>query len=166
MTRGEPGVAERGSGPRRRGMTCLASSWKACGHVVRIRRAFVYRRVAGKAVGGSPHKNISYVAVSAKHIDVGTGQRELRRCGVIKCRACPTCGRMTNAAILWKSCGHMVWIGNAVEIRQVAGDARGREPGEHVVFMTLDTRRDLDMSACQGEGRIGVVERRAQPICR
>ena len=60
--------------------------------------------------------------------------------------------------------GHVVRIGSAVEIRQVAGDARRRESGKHVVFMTLDTRRDLDMSACQGERRIVVVERRALPI--
>jgi len=30
--------------------------------------------------------------------------------------------------------------------------------------MALGTRRDLDMSACQGERRIGMVERRALPI--
>ena len=128
-------------------MTCLAGSRKACGHVVRICRAFVYSGVTGKAVGGSPHKNISYVAVSAKHIDVGPGQRILRRGAVIECRACPTCGRMTHAAVLGETCGHVVRIGSAVETRQVAGDARRRESGKHVVFMALGARRDIDMSA-------------------
>jgi hypothetical protein len=166
MTRGEPGVAERGSRPSRRCMTCLAGGRKACGHVVRIRRAFVYSRVTGKAVGGSPHKDISYVAVTAENTDVGPGQRKLRRCVVIERRACPACGRMTYFAVLGKACGHVIWIGSAVEIRQVAGDACSRESGKHVVFMTLDTRRDLDMSACQGERRSAVVEGCALPIRR
>ena len=46
--------------------------------MVRVRRAFIYSRVTGIAVGGSPRKNISYVAVSAEHIDVGARQRERR----------------------------------------------------------------------------------------
>jgi hypothetical protein len=129
-------------------MTCLAGSREACGYVVRIRRAFVNSRVTGKAVGGSPHKDISYVAVGAEHIDVGPGQRKLRRCVVIERRACPPCGRMTHSAVLGKACGYVVWIGSAVEIRQVARDASRRESGKHVVFMTLGTGRDIDMSAC------------------
>ena len=66
-------------------MTCLAGSRKACSHVVRIRRAFIYSRVTGIAVGGSPHKDISYVAVSAEHLDVGARQRERRIVVVERC---------------------------------------------------------------------------------
>jgi hypothetical protein len=66
---------------------------------------------------------------------------------------------MAQAAILRESCRRVIWICRAVEIRQMAGDARSREPGEHVVFMALGTRRDSDMSACQGERRIVVVKR-------
>ena len=69
-------------------MTCLARSRKACSHVVRIRRAFINGRVTGIAVGGSPRKNISYVAVSAEHIDVGARQRE-RRIVVVERRSLP-----------------------------------------------------------------------------
>jgi hypothetical protein len=71
MSCGEPGMVERSSGPRCSAMTCLASGWKACRHVIRTRRAFVDSRVTGIAVGGSPCKDISYVAVGAEHIDVG-----------------------------------------------------------------------------------------------
>ena len=71
-------------------MTCLTGSRKACGNVVRIRRAFIYSRVTGIAVGGSPHKDISYVAISAEHVDVGARQRE-RRIAVAERCALPIC---------------------------------------------------------------------------
>ena len=70
---------------------------------------------------------------------------------------------MTQAAILREACGHVVRIGRAVEICQMARYTRGRESGEHVVFVTLGTRCDIDMSACQGERRIAMVERCALP---
>jgi len=73
---------------------------------------------------------------------------------------------MAQAAVLRESCGRVTRIRRAVEIRQMTRHTRGREPGKHVVFMTLGTRRDIDMSARQGERRIVVVERRALPIRR
>ena len=73
---------------------------------------------------------------------------------------------MTQAAILGETCGRMVWVGRAVEICQMARYTCGRESGEHVVFMALGTRRDIDMSARQREWRIVVIERCALPICR
>jgi hypothetical protein len=73
---------------------------------------------------------------------------------------------MAQAAVLRESCGWVARIRRAVEIRQMAGDARSREPGKHVVFMTLGTRSDIDMSASQGERRIVVVEGRALPFRR
>ena len=48
----------------------------------------------------------------------------------------------------------------------MAGDASSREPGEHVVLVTLGTRCSIDMSACQGERRVAMVERCALPIRR
>ena len=76
--------------------------------------------------------------------------------------------------VVWhrlQSCGKpaagVVRIGRAVEIRQVAGDARSREPGKHVVFVALGTRCDTDVSSRQRELRpCRVVERRALPIRR
>ena len=60
----------------------------------------------------------------------------------------------------------MARIRRAIEICQMTRYTRGREPGKYVVFMALGTRRDIDMSARQGERRIVVVERRALPIRR
>jgi len=70
---------------------------------------------------------------------------------------------MTQAAILGETCGRMVWVGRAVEICQVARYTCGRESGEQIVFMTLDTRSYIDMSAGQGERRIDMVKRCAWP---
>ena len=64
---------------------------------------------------------------------------------------------MAQAAVLRESCRHVTRTGRAVEICQVARYTRGREPGEHVVFMALGTRSDIDMSAGQGERRIVIV---------
>ena len=66
---------------------------------------------------------------------------------------------MAQAAVLREACRHVIRIGRAVEICQMAGDASSREPGKHVVFVALGTRCDTDVSACQGERRIVVVER-------
>ena len=73
---------------------------------------------------------------------------------------------MAQAAVLRESCRHVIRIGRAVEICQVARYTRGRESGEHVVFMALGARSDIDMSPCQGEWRIVVVECCALPIRR
>ena len=139
---------------------------ESCGWVARIRRAVEIRQMAGDARSREPGEHVVFVTLRAGRIDVSPGQRKLRRRAVIERRACPTYGRMTRPAVLGKACSHVVWIGSAVEIRQVAGDARSREPGKHVVFMTLGTRSDIDMSACQWERRIVVVERCALPIRR
>ena len=85
---------------------------------------------------------------------------------MVECRTLPRRACMTYAAVLRKACSYVVWIGRAVEICQMARYTRGRESGEHVVFMALGTRRDIDMSARQREWRIAVIERCALPICR
>ena len=54
---------------------------------------------------------------------------------------------MTQVAVLRKSRRRVIRIRRAVEIRQMAGHARGREPDKQVVFVALGTRRDIDMSA-------------------
>ena len=54
---------------------------------------------------------------------------------------------MAQVAVLRESCRHVIRIGRTVEIRQVAGNASRRKPDEHVVFVALGTRRDIDMSA-------------------
>jgi hypothetical protein len=64
---------------------------------------------------------------------------------------------MAQTAILRKACGRVVWIGRAVEICQMAGRTRGRESGEHIVFVTLPALQ-RHVSAGQGELRQAVIE--------
>ena len=69
---------------------------------------------------------------------------------------------MAQAAVLRETGRHVIRIGRTVEICQVAGDASSREPGEHVVFVTLGTRSNIDMSPGQRKlRRCSVIERRA-----
>ena len=74
---------------------------------------------------------------------------------------------MAQAAVLRETCRHVIRIGRAVEICQMARDARRRESGEHVVFVTLGTGCDTDVSPGQRKlRRCGVIERRALPFRR
>ena len=74
---------------------------------------------------------------------------------------------MAQAAVLRETCRHVIRIGRAVEIRQMAGDTSSRESGEHVVFVTLGTRSDIDVSPGQRKlRRRAVIERCALPIRR
>ena len=73
---------------------------------------------------------------------------------------------MTQAAILGEACGRVVWIARAVEICQMARYTPHREPGERIVYVTLGTRCNTDMSTCQGKRRIAMVERCAWPAGR
>ena len=75
---------------------------------------------------------------------------------MVECRTLPRRACMTYAAVLRKACSYVVWIGRAVEICQMARYTRGREPGEHVVFVTLGAS-DSDVGSRQGERRIVVV---------
>ena len=143
-------------------MASAAVLWKTRGHVVRIGRAVEIRQMAGNASSREPRVHVVFMTLRAGHADMSPGQRKLRRRVVIERCTLPIGIRMTNAAVLRKACGHVVRTGRAVEIRQMAGNAGSREPGVHVVFVTLGTS-DTDVGACQGKRRIAMVERRALP---
>ena len=94
---------------------------ECCGRVARIRRAVEIRQMTGDACCREPGKHVVLMALRAgRDIDMRPGQRKLRRCAVIERRAGPTYGCMTCLAGSRKACSHVVWIGRAVEIRQVA----------------------------------------------
>ena len=76
---------------------------------------------------------------------------------MVERRTLPSRACMTDGAVLRKACSSVVRIGRAVEICQMARYARGRESGEHVVFVTPETTCDIDVGARQGERRIVVV---------
>ena len=71
---------------------------------------------------------------------------------------------MAKAAVLGECCGRVARIRRAVEIRQMTGDACGRESGKHVVFMALRAGCDTEMSPSQRKlRRCAVIKRRTGP---
>lgn len=94
-------------------------------------------------------------------------ERELRRGVVIEGRAFPLRGRMTDAAILRESGGHVIRVFAVIEVGQVATDARCRQSGKYVVFVAVGASQ-RNVRPCERELRSGaVIERRALPLnCR
>jgi hypothetical protein len=134
--------------------------------MVRIGRAVEICQMARYTCGREPGEQIIFVTLrTGCNIDMSACQGE-RRIAMVKRRALPAGCSVTQSAVLGEAGCHVVWIGRAVEICQMARCTRGRESGEQIVFVTLGTRSDIDMSACQGERRIAMVERCALPASR
>jgi hypothetical protein len=144
-------------------MTQAAILRESCRRVIWIGRAVEICQVARDTRGRESGKLVVFVTLSTgSNIDMSACQGE-RRIAMVKRCALPAGCSVTLDAILREAGCHVAWIGRAVEICQVARCTRGREPGEHVVFVALGTRSDITMSACQGERRIVMVERCALP---
>ena len=140
-------VVERRSLPAGCSVTQAAVLRESGCLVVWIGSAVEIRQMARYACGRKSGKHIVFVTLLTSDIDVGAGQR--KGCiFMVECRTLPSRGCVTDAAVLRKTCSCVVRIGRAVEIRQVTGNTRSRESGEHVVFMTLGARSDIDVSAC------------------
>ena len=141
---------------------------ETCRHVVRIGRAVEICQMARDARSREPGKHVVFVTLGTRRdTDVSArsaGTASLLWLNVAPCQFVVEWHRLQSCG---KPAADVVRIGRAVEICQMARDTSGREPGEHVVFMTLGTRSDTDMSSGQRERRrCGVVERRALPIRR
>ena len=145
-------------------MTQAAILGETCGHMVWIGRAAEICQMARYTRGRESGEQIIFVTLGARcNIDMSARQGE-RRIAMVKRYALPAGRSVTQAAVLREACGHVVWIGRAVEICQMARYTRGRESGEHIVFVTLGTRSDIDMSPGQRKLRRRVViERCALP---
>ena len=70
----EPGVVERRSRPRRRGVAGLARGRETRSRVIRIRRGLIVALVTGEAVGRDRCVVVVYVATGAGHGGVLAGQ--------------------------------------------------------------------------------------------
>ena len=141
--------------PGRGVVTLLTGLREARGYMVRIGRALEILQVATDAgrIGRSQVVVAIHVALRALHTDVGTDERETRS-GVVKSRAGPGRGGVTLLAGLRESRLHMVRIGRALEILQVATDARCVRTGERViaVYVALDA---LHAGVCAGQREPG-----------
>lgn len=95
--------------------------------MVRIVSALVVGQVARIAGGAEALVNAAGVALITGCVHVGAGERERRLGGVIEGRARPICSGVAQRAILREPGGHVVWIGGALIVLQVAGIARSAE---------------------------------------
>ena len=101
-------------------MTQAAILGETCGRMVWAGRAVEICQVARYTCGRESGKQIIFVTLGARsNIDMSAGQGE-RRIAMVKRCAWPAGCSVTQSAVLREACGHVVWIGRAVEICQMA----------------------------------------------
>ena len=116
-------VIKTSSFPLRRRMTGRTSLRKSCRFVIGVRGSIIIRQMAGDAVRWRSGKPVVQVTLTATDGYVSTGQREFRCAIVIKARAFPLNGVVTNSAILRETCSNMIRVRSSVVIRFVTTDA-------------------------------------------
>ena len=154
-------VSERCACPCCRGVTCLAGSRESGCRVVRVIRAVPVGLVAGVTVRRRGSEIGGGVAAGTRDVDVRAREGE-RRAVVIEGRPGPGGGRVAERAICWESGCLMVRIRcTAVRGRmaRIAIRRRGGEIGGGVATGA----RDIDVSTCEGERRVVVIEGRTCP---
>ena len=148
-------------------MAQLAGLRESAGYVVRIRRSLEIRQVASNArrtgdVVVAKFRVVTIRALPGRH-GVRSGQRKVHR-GVIEGRRLPGGRGVAGLASLGEPARHVVRIGGALKIFQVAGNASSG--GEIVVIVDVAVRahpRRYGVGAGQRESRRVVIERRIQP---
>jgi len=121
-------VIKTSSFPLRRRMTSGTSLRKPCRFVIGVRGSVIIRQMTGDAVRWRSGKPVVQVTLTAADGYVSTGQREFRRAIVIKVRAFPLNGVVTDRAVLRETCGNMIGVRSSVVIRLVTADALHRRP--------------------------------------
>ena len=159
-------VIERRIAPRRGGVALLASLRDVRGHVIRIGGALEIGEVAADA-SGVRHGQVVvaiHVTLGALQRSVRSGQRESRG-RVIEGGIAPRRGGVALLAGLREARSHVVRIGGALEIREVAADASGVRRGQVVVavHMALGALQ-TGVRASQRESRRRVIEARIPPV--
>ena len=153
-------VEERGR-PVRRGVALIAGLRESAADVRRVRSALEGRQVAAHALRRRSGKVAAGVALRALHGDVRARQR---KCRLVVIETCvEPAGRIVALlASLREAAGHMVGIGGALEVRQVAAHALRWRAGEVAAPMALRALHSRVRSG-QRECSLVVIERRRQP---
>jgi hypothetical protein len=141
------GMVESGSGPGSRAVTALASLRERSLHMVRIGGALVVLHVAGDAGCSGQVVIAIHMTLRALQRGVRAGEREAHRVVVKRCRL-PRRSAMAGLAGLRKTALHVIGIGRALIILQVAGDAGG---GGQVVIAIHMALRALHRGMRAGE---------------
>ena len=161
-------VIEGGAGPRRGAMALLASLREAGADVVRIRGALEIFQVAAHAgsVGAGQVVVAIYVALCALHAGVRPGQRESSG-RMVEIRAHPCSRGVALLASLREARLHVIRIGRALEIFQMAADASRICARQVVVIVDVATRAgNRCVRSGQRKSGGGVVKGRAIPRSR
>ncbi len=102
------------------------------------------------------------MALCARKVGMGAGQRKFSLRRMVKCRAVPIYGRMALGAILRK-CGRRVrWIVCSLPVLQMAGNAIRTDGCELTIRVALRTVH-ADMRSGERKLREVVIESRVQP---
>ncbi len=127
-------------------------------HVVGIGRLGELRRMTGVAIGVLKLIVAVHMTLSAQECRMSTGQGELRRCMVKRCRF-PCRLRMALQTVMVEQPGHVIGIDDTVEGRGMAVPATGvGQSLEHIVHMALVAGHGL-MRPDELEGRGCMAER-------
>ena len=118
-------MVESGAQPVCRRMTNAAVLRKISRRMIRIGRPVEVRLVTGNAGGRKARVRVVLMALRTHNRAMRARQREFR-CVMGECCPLPVRHRVTDAAVLRKTCRRMVWIGRPAEVRLVAGNACGR----------------------------------------
>ena len=150
-------MVEFRAGPLRRRMAERAILGEACTRVVGGGRAVVIDQVAGGAILRGARIPSVDMTLLAGSIDVGTRQRELGQRIVVEFCTAPSDGAVARGAGSREAGVHMVRVGRAIEVGDVAGGAVFRRPGIAAIDVALLAGR-VNVSAGQRELRLGVIE--------
>ncbi len=154
-------VVEAGAGPCGGGVTGRAGGDESRRGVRRVGGLVEIGLMAGDAGGRLPLEDTVAVAAGAGDGLVRTGERKLRG-GVVEAGAGPCGGGVTGRAGGDESRRGVRRVGGLVEVRLVAGDARGRLALEDAVAVTAGAGNGLVRTG-ERKQRGGVVERGALP---
>lgn len=164
MSRVKPRVIESCSSPRGGRVAGGASGGESRGGVVGIGGAVVIGPMAGVTIRRRCGIDTIDVTLGAGYSNVRAGERE-GRFGMIEDCASPGCGAVANAAVSWKTCGGMVWIGRFGVVGLVAAKAINRK-GCVVVVDVACAAGCGNVSAGQRKRGFRMVERRRNPAAR
>lgn len=157
-------MVEDGARPTACVVTRGARGRECRGHVVRVRHTGVISLMAGVTIRGRACVFAADVTVRTLHGHVRSRQRE-GSLAMVEVRGRPSGGAVADFTGLRESGGNVIGIRSAVEVREMT---RVAESTQTCVFAAgVASRAGLaNVSSCQREERLGVIENCPRPAVR